>query len=233
MTEALVYTKESIPNLGEMDNMEMTCALPNEIKGKKGSNANISSSMKVSRPDESGMEMTEALVYTKESIPNHGEMDNMEMTCALPKEIMGKSVSTSDENSTIKISKPDESGMEMTEALPFQKESVPNHVEMENMEMTCAIPTAIKGATLESKLNISSKMKLTKLDESNMELTKAVVSPKIAAHNQSHIENMEITCALPSLVKEQVDIDAETMKKSNDSCMEMTEAVVPAKTKIS
>merc|ERR1712051_445697 len=40
---------------------------------------------------------------------------------------------------------------------------------------------------------------------------------------------MEMTCALPSLVKEQVDIDAETMKKPNDSCMEMTEAVVPAK----
>ena len=72
-------------------------------------------------------------------------------------------------------------------------------------------------------------MKLTKLDESNTELTKAVVPPKIVAHNQSHIENMEMTCALPSLVKEQVDIDAETMKKPNDSCMEMTEAVVPAK----
>ena len=229
MTEAVVVKKITSQTKNEIDNMEITCALPNAIQKKNSSNANISRTMKVSKPDESGMEMTEALVYTKESIPNHGEMDNMEMTCALPKEIMGKSVSTSDENSTIKISKPDESGMEMTEALPFQKESVPNHGEMENMEMTCAIPTAIKEATVESKLNMSSNMKLTKLDESNMELTKAVVPPKIVAHDQSHIENMEMTCALPSLVKKQVDIDAETMKKPNDSCMEMTEAVVPAK----
>merc|ERR1719464_1582347 len=197
MTEALVYTKESIPNLGEMDNMEMTCALPNAIQEKNSSNANISRTMKVSKPDESGMEMTEALVYTKESIPNHGEMDNMEMTCALPKEIMGKSVSTSDENSTIKISKPHESGMEMTEALPFQKESVPNHEEMENMEMTCAIPTAIKGATVESKLNMSSNIKLTKLDdtlvdESNMEMTKTVAPHMISLPSET-IETAKTT----------------------------------------
>ena len=227
MTEAVVLKKITVQTENEIENMEMTCALPNAIKEEK--NANISSTMKASKPDESGMEKTEVLVSNKESIPNHGEMDNMEMTCALPKEIKRKSVSTSDANSSMKISMPDESGMEMSEALSFQKESVPNQGEMENMEMTCAIPTAIKGATVEPKLNISCKMKLTKLDESNMELTKAVVPPKIAAHNQSHIENMEMTCALPSLVKEQVDIDAETMKKPNDSCMEMTEAVVPAK----
>ena len=226
MTEAVVLKKITVQTKNEIENMEMTCALPNAIKENNSSNENISSTMKASKPDESGMEKTEVLVSNKESIPNLGEMDNMELTCALPKEIQRKSVPTSDANSSMKILKPDESGMEMTEALPFQIESVLNQGEM---EMTCAIPTAIKGATVESKLNISSNMKLTKLDESNMELTKAVVPPKIVAHNQSHIENMEMTCALPSLVKEQVDIDAETMKKPNDSCMEMTEAVVPAK----
>merc|ERR1740129_52526 len=113
----------------------MTCALPKEIKGKSISMSDANISMKISKPDKSGMEMTEALPFQKESVPNHGELDNMEMTCAFPKEIKGKSVSTSDANSSMKISKPDESGMEMTEALPFQKESVPNQGEM---EMTCA-----------------------------------------------------------------------------------------------
>ena len=231
MTEVLVCSKNTVGNQDDMENMEMTCAVPTGLKEKNGSVADpeISSNQKRSNLEESGMEMTEAVVLKKITVQTENEIENMEMTCALPNAIKEKKSSNANISSTMKVLKPDESGMEMTEALPFQKESVPNQGEMENMEMTCAIPTAIKGATVESKLNISSNMKLTKLDESNMELTKAVVPPKIAAHNQSHIENMEITCALPSLVKEQVDIDAETMKKPNDSCMEMTEAVVPAK----
>merc|ERR1740129_2742212 len=110
MTEALPFQKESVPNHGELDNMEMTCAFPKEIKRKSVSTSDANSSMKISKPDESGMEMTESLPFQKESVPDHGELDNMEMTCALPMEINGKKGSNANVSSTIKVSKPDESG---------------------------------------------------------------------------------------------------------------------------